>query len=152
MAIKTPEIQSITILEGDQELTVPEIAQYVNLPRDSQYVNPAYNIPHIDRLGRKIRCKVSFNTVGKFKFKVKLNPDSSNVVYTATEKSRNSNYCYSEGEIEFTTDSTGEKIIEADKLFVTPASNDLFTISAQYNSGTAKEATTKIRTKKDDFL
>lgn len=140
------KIVSIDLLEGEQAQT-GTVIQYVNLKREERFVDSS-DIIHIDRLGQKLRCKVSFNQAGTFRFKVKLTPGTDNVTYSANEIGRNPNFQYSVGEIEFTTDSNGEKIIEADKLFVSPAGNDTFSISATDEEGNEVTASANILTKR----
>lgn len=138
------KIISIELLRGDAVQT-GTVIQYVNIKRDAKYVDGT-DITHIDSLGQKLRLKVKFDIAGIFKFKVKLVPDSTNVVYSANEKTRNSNFKYSSDEIEFTTDKNGEKVIDADKIFTSPAGGDIFTISAKDDEGNEVTASGKVKT------
>ena len=137
-------IVSIELLEGDSEKTDAEVIQYVNIHKDPGKFE---DIAHVDRLGKRLRLKVKFDRPGTFRFIVKLKPDDSNAVYTEAEIYRNGNFKYS-GEEPFFTNDTGEKIIEAGKIFVSPAGDDVFEITATDNNGTTVLATSKIRTKR----
>lgn len=146
--VVTGKIVSIELLEGDTERTDPEVVQYVNIQKNAGEHVDGRDVTHIDRLGQKLRCKVKFDRAGEFAFKVRLTPGTDNVTYSSSEKSRNANFKYSEGEIGYTTESNGEKIIEADKLFVSPAGGDVFTISARDSQGNEVTAAARIRTRR----
>jgi hypothetical protein len=138
-------ISSIELLRGDTA-QAGTVVQYVNIKRDAKYVDGT-NITELDSLGQKLRLKVKFDKPGRFKFKVKLTLDNlSNAIYSSAEKSRNPNFKYSEDEIEFSTDSNGEKIIDANKIFVTPAGGDIFTVSAKDEEGNEVTAAAKVKT------
>lgn len=144
----TGHILSIELLEGDIERTDPEVIQYVNIQYNKDRHVDGKDITHEDRLGQKLRCKVKFDKAGIFTFKVKLTPDKDNAVYSSDEIARNANFKYSSEEIEFITNSNGEKIIEADKLFVSPAGGDVFTISATDALNNTVTASAKVKTRR----
>lgn len=145
LKVVTGEIASIELLEGDAANTDAEVIQYVNIQKDSS-VHAKENVIHVDRFGQKLRCRVKFTQKGVFKFKIKLIPGPNNAVYSATEKARNPNFEYTKGDIEFETDKNGEKIIEADQIFVTPSGGDSFEISAIDYSTKKEKKTAKIKT------
>jgi len=122
-------IVSIGILDENNNLVSGTSKQFVNLPKEQKYVEGTV-IKHTGVLSQKLKCKVKFNRSGSHKFKVKLLPDTNNTVYTDSEKSHNANFKYQEDTLEFTTDSNGEKIIEDNNLFVSPAGGDKFKLSA----------------------
>lgn len=139
-------IVSIDLLRGDTVQT-ETVVQYVNIGQNANFVDGT-DITHIDSLGQKLRLIVKFDRPGVFQFKVKLTPDPSNVTYSASERNRNPNFEYTKDEIEFTTNSNGEKVIDADKIFVSPAGGDIFTISAKDNAGNEVFAAGKIKTQR----
>jgi hypothetical protein len=143
---ETKSISSIELLRGTTVQT-GTVVQYVNISPNIKYVDGT-DITEIDGLGQKLRLKVKFDKPGRHKFKVKLTPDPSNVTYSASEKTRNPNFEYSKDEIAFITDSTGEKIIEAGKFFVSPAGGDVFTVSAKDDEGNEVTAAGKIKTER----
>jgi hypothetical protein len=140
------KIVSIELLRGETVQT-GIVNQYVNIKRDAKYVDGT-DITHIDSLGQKLRLKVKFDIAGTFNFKVKLTPDTTNAVYSADEKTRNPNFKYSSDEIEFITDSNGEKVIDADKVFTSPAGGDIFTISAKDDEGNEVTAAGEVKTER----
>ena len=130
-----PSIISIGIVDENNNFVSGLSKQFVNLPKEQKYVDGAV-IKHIGVLSQKLKCKVKFNKSGSHKFKVKLVQNNNiNVVYTNSEKNRNPNFKYQEQELEFTTDGNGEKIIESNNLFVSPAGGDKFKLFAKDEAG-----------------
>ena len=140
------KIVSIVLLEGANEKTDAEVIQYVNI---QQNPNNHTDVTHIDRLGQKLRLKVKFDQPRVSKFTVKLE-SNNNVRYNNDRSSPESrdNYKYSDS-VNFITDSNGEKIIEvADKVFVSPAGGNVFTIKAVDKNNNEVTAASKIKTKR----
>ncbi|HEY6642888.1 hypothetical protein [Povalibacter sp.] len=118
-----PRIVSAIIVHGEGK-TVGGGKQFVNLPRDAKWVDNT-RVHDEERLGRKLRIKVTFNKPGAHSFKLKLEPGSSNAQYTGGEKGRNENFKYQDTEKSYTTESDGSKIVEED-FFVAIAGNDSY--------------------------
>lgn len=142
----TETLVSIDLLEG-ADVKTGTVIQYVNIKPDVKYID-APDIPHIDRMGQKLRLKVKFDKAGAFRFTVKLTPGPTNVSYTANETTRNTNFKYCTNEVQFTTDANGEKIIDANKIFVTPAGGDTFTITAKDDHGNEVTAAATVKTER----
>lgn len=142
-------IVSIELLEGNTEKTDAEVIQYVNIQKDEANHVDGTDVTHIDRLGQKLRLKVKFDKAGDFRFKVELKKlGPSDTDYTLAEETRNSDFKYSKEKVTFYTDNSSEKIIEADKIFVTPAGGDIFEITATDDNGKTVTAKSKIKTKR----
>lgn len=152
LGISEGKIISIELLEGDAENTNKKTIQYVNICKNKANHIDGIKIKHVDRLGQKIRCLVKFNNSGIYKFKIKLNPDKNNIIYSNTEKANNNNFKYSDGEIEFITEPNGEKIIDTEKLFLTAAGEDSYRLSAVDLSGNKVISHAIIRTKRLLYL
>ncbi len=120
-----PRISAVAILHGDDKtVLVGGGKQFVNLKKDVKWVDNV-NVLNLERLGFKLRIKVSFDRPGSHNFKLKLDPGSSNSKYSDSEKGRNSNFSFQDAEKAYTTDGDGTKIIESDFL-VTAAGNDTY--------------------------
>ncbi len=133
-------IMSIGIVdENNKIITSRTSKQYVNIRKDAKYIDTGNNIKHTGILSQILKFKVTFNHPGNHKFYVKLVPEAGNIAYTDTEKDRHANFKnyldninndQTKG-VEFTTDSNGEKIIDGnDKLILSPAGGDIFTLVA----------------------
>ena len=124
-------ISSIAWLDGakDKENS-GDVTQWVNLPHDAKWVDAVNGVANIDRLGRKIRYKVTFSKPGSHSFKVKAVPGDDNVGYTTAEEGRNPNFKWLEDEKSYTTDSDGTKVVETD-FFSTCAGLDAFKLVAE---------------------
>ena len=162
------KILSIELLQGDTEETDAEVIQYVNLKHD---VKDGTNIKHIDRLGRALKLKVTFENNANIKFKVKMLRDSGNVSYTSTEKARNSNFGYTESKeynktslpntlnsVTLPPKNNNVAFIGIDNkyklntdILVTPAGGDIFTIVAIDQFGNKVEAKAKVKTQRRLF-
>jgi hypothetical protein len=65
-------IRLVELLDGGEALTSPEGSyQYVNLPRDPKFVD-TNEVTSLDRLGKRVRVKVSYTTPGEWQFAAKL--------------------------------------------------------------------------------
>jgi type VI secretion system secreted protein VgrG len=139
-----PKIVSVQFLDGDDDTELAGIGKhFVNLPPNKKWVDGT-NIQNIDRLSQKTRIKVRFNKSGSHKFKIKYEPGNNNAAYTDTEKGRNDNFKYEDGEKEYTTDDAdGTKIIAAD-FFVTAAGKDEYTLVAKDDYGNPAVKSNKI--------
>lgn len=146
MRVINARILSIELLEGDTERTDPEVIQYVNIQQNkAEHVDGIF-VTHADRLGQKLRCRVRFDRVGVFAFRVRLIPEPDNMSYTSTEKNRNANFRYCDEELYFTTEPNGEKIIETGEFFVSPAGGDVFSILALDSFDNEIWAVSRVRT------
>lgn len=115
-----PRIISVMIVHDASGATVGSGTQIVNLPKDAKWVGNGVWVKSQERLGTKLRIKVTFNQPGSHEFKLKLEADADNVQYTGGEKGRNANFKHQEAEKSYTTDGDGTKIV-ADDFFVTVA-------------------------------
>lgn len=106
-------IVSIAWLDGGDDIEVASETQWVNLPSADKWVDGT-DIKNKDRLTMKPRMKVKFDKEGSHSFKVKLLVPTGTAAYTATEKTRNSNFKYTETEKSYSTDADGTKIIKDD--------------------------------------
>jgi hypothetical protein len=123
-------IQSIEILDGaDTTYATGQVIQYVNLPQNAKFVDNT-DIHNIDRLGRNIRVKVTFDIPGIHGFQIQIVPDPGNISYSATEKSKNDNYKYEDQPLSLDTDKNGELIIDGNNLFLDVAGNNLYKFKA----------------------
>jgi hypothetical protein len=121
-------IMSVEFLDRTGNVFVNTICMYVNIPDNSKYIDGT-TIKSDYLLGRVVKCKVKFNRRGNHNFKIRLNTGVKNIIYTNSEKTRNPNFKYHEQDIQFTTDSNGEKIVEDNRLVVSPAGGDIFALS-----------------------
>ncbi len=123
-------ISSVAWLEGapDQENS-GDLTQWVNFPREAKWVDALNGVANLDRLGRKIRYKVTFSKPGAHAFKVKGEPGDANVTYSSAEEGRNANFKWLKEEKSYTTDADGTKVVEAD-FFATCAGLDAFKLVA----------------------
>ena len=123
-------IQSVDILGANNNTVVSgQEEQFVNLPATAAFVDNT-NILHQNQLTKNLKVKVKFDKPGVHHFKIKMVPDASNCVYSATEIARNSNFKHQDQELSMTTDANGEKIIAGNHLFVSAAGADKFKVSA----------------------
>jgi type VI secretion system secreted protein VgrG len=163
--VVTNKIVSIELLQGGKELADTEIVQYVNLKRDLQYVDGA-EVKHIDRLGRSLKLKVTFENEANIKFKVELRPDPGNVRYSSNEKSLNPNFEFtaskefckanlpnSANSVERPPAKNTVAYVGLDKTYkptndilVSPAGGDVFSIVATDQHGNEVTAKSKVRT------
>lgn len=128
------KLVSVELIDSNNNAIEGCIMQYVNLPSNAAFVN-GKEVQDIGQLGQNIRCKVVFDKPGVHNFKLKLEPGSKNLVYSASEKSRNTNFNYQDQELNLSTNSNGEVIVEGRRLFVSPGSGDIFSVAATDDSG-----------------
>lgn len=128
------KIVAVEFLDADDNTELAATGkQFVNFPRDEKWVDGTH-VLNIDRLSQKTRVKVRFDQPGSHHFKIKYEPDSSNVTYSASEKSRNNNFNFQESEKQYTTEADGTKIISTD-FFVTAAGKDKYKLTAEDDHG-----------------
>src|SRR5690554_3691774 len=128
------KLVSVELIDSNNNAVEGCVMQYVNLPSNVAFVN-GKEVQDIGQLGQNIRCKVVFDKPGVHNFKLKLEPGSKNLVYSASEKSRNANFNYQDQELNLSTNSNGEVIVEGRRLFVSPGSGDIFSVAATDDSG-----------------
>ena len=128
------KLVSVELIDSNNNALEGCVMQYVNLPSNAAFVN-GKEVQDIGQLGQNIRCKVVFDKPGVHNFKLKLEPGSKNLVYSASELSRNANFKYQDQELNLSTNSNGEVIVEGRRLFVSPGSGDIFSVSATDDSG-----------------
>ena len=122
-------ISSITLLDGDADAA--STTQIVNLPREDKWVDRDLGITAKERLGPKLKFKVTFSNPGAHPFKVRLVPGDDNVIYTDAEKGRNAAFKFQEQTKDYTTGGDGTKIIDGNDFFVTCAGLDTFKLVAE---------------------
>ena len=123
-------ITSIAWLDGAKDKEVASATQWVNLPHEAKWVDEANGVANIDRVGQKIRYKVTFSKPGGHSFKVKAEPGDDNAVYTGPEEGRNAKFKWMKESKTYTTDGDGTKVVEAD-FFSTCAGLDSFKLVAE---------------------
>ena len=128
------KLVSVELIDSNNNAVEGCVMQYVNLPSNAAFVN-GKEVQDIGQLGQNIRCKVVFDKPGVHNFKLKLEPGSKNLVYSASEKSRNANFKHQDQELNLSTNSNGEIIVEGRRLFVSPGSGDIFSVAATDDSG-----------------
>lgn len=128
------KLVSVELIDSNNNAVEGFVMQYVNLPSNAAFVN-GKEVQDIGQLGQNIRCKVVFDKPGVHNFKLKLEPGSKNLVYSASEKSRNANFKHQDQELNLSTNSNGEIIVEGRRLFVSPGSGDIFSVAATDDSG-----------------
>lgn len=134
-----PKLVAVDFLDGDDNAEMAmDRKQWVNLPRDAKWIDHKW-VGNKDRLGTKLRIKVRFDQEGSHAFKLKLKPDSENVVYSGAEKKRNTRYTFEEKEKSYTTDKDGTKIIEND-FFIHVAGGSRWQAVAKDDEGNEAES------------
>lgn len=128
-----PRIVSVAIMQGDDDAAVGGGKQFVNLPKDAKWVDNT-KVLNLERLGTKLRIKVTFNRPGAHDFKLKLEPGTANAQYTGAEKGRNANFKFEDAEKSYTTEGDGSKVV-ADDFFVAVAGNDTYQPVASDSAG-----------------
>ncbi|MCH9680711.1 MAG: hypothetical protein K0V04_04685 [Deltaproteobacteria bacterium] len=137
-----PTLVSARILDGsDTKVLAADRRQFVNLPRDAKWVDAAAGPKNIDRLHIKMRVLITFDRAGAHNFKLKLVPDSTNVVYTGAEKGRNPLFKFQDQEKSYTTEGDGTKIVPLDDFFLDVAGGHLFTFEAEDDFGNKVQST-----------
>jgi len=110
--------------------------QFVNLKHDAKWVDGTL-VKSIDRLGQKPRIKVRFNKPGKHKFKLTIEPDPGNAVYSSAELGRNVNYKHETAAKQYTTGDDGTAVVE--DLQISCAGGDRFAFVAS-GDGTSQKS------------
>ncbi|MCA1744527.1 MAG: hypothetical protein LC643_02215 [Bacteroidales bacterium] len=128
------KLVSVELIDSNNQDIQGGLVQYVNLPSNATYVN-GQEIQDMGQLGQNIRCKVVFDKPGVHNFKLKIEPDLKNLVYSQAEITRNANFKYQDQKLSLTTNSNGEVIVEGSRLFVSPAAGDIFSVSATDDNG-----------------
>lgn len=143
-ALDSAVIESITLLEGDEPAADPR--QWVNLPSADTWVDTANGVTHKDRLGPKLRFKVTFSAPGAHPFTVKMVPGDDNVTLSEGEKGRNAKFKYQDQVKNYTTDGDGTKIVAGD-FFVSGCGLDTFKLVAEdtTNQVEAESGTVTVR-------
>ncbi len=137
-----PVLISVRILDGsDTKVLAADRRQFVNLPRDAKWVDAAAGPKNIDRLHIKLRVLIAFDRPGAHSFKLRLIPDSTNVVYTGAEKGRNPLFKFQDQDKSYTTDGNGKKIVPLDDFFLDVAGGHLFTLEAEDSKGNKVQST-----------
>lgn len=147
-------IQSVEFLNDDTDNTsivTNDLKQYINLPKQDAFVDGT-KILNKAQLGQHPRIKVAFDKPGEHTFKLKLVPDASNQVYTASEKTRNTNFVHTEQVLDLTTDSNGEKIIEGSDIKLSAAGNDVFSLQANDENAVEVNSSGKVKNKRMFYL
>ena len=140
-------ITSIAWLDGAPDKEVASATQWVNLPHDAKWVDDANGVSNIDRLGQKVRYKVTFSKPGSHAFKVKAEPGDDNVDYTGPEEGRNGKFKWMKEEKSYTTDGDGTKVVESD-FFTTCAGLDSFKLVAEDKENNPPVETGLLQTKR----
>jgi hypothetical protein len=129
---------SVQILEGGETQTAPEGSyQYVNLTRDEKLVD-GYEIPSIDRLGKRVRFKLKYTTAKTHKFKARLMAHSGNSAHApgqlANQNIDKTQFVHVESEQQGKTNADGTVILEFD--LPTDAGGDWFLLEVSDRYGT----------------
>lgn len=126
----TPVLESIALLDAD-DAPAGDVVQWVNLASEDKWVDAAQGVTSKNRLGPKLKFKVTFSLPGAHSFKVRLLPGDDNVVFTDAEKGRNAAYKFQDQEKTYTTDGDGTKVIAPGDFFVPVAGGQEFKLEAE---------------------
>ncbi len=126
-----PKLLTIEFLDGDGDAVLKQNGlQFVNLPARKALVgSPAKTI---DRLGRVLSFKATFDKPGSVSFTVKLVAGGGNVKYSADEKKRNKKFVFKVKARKGKYSSKGKisRVYKA-QIFVAVAGNDSYWLEAE---------------------
>lgn len=144
-------ITKIAWLDGGDNEAAGEPVQWVNLPHDAKWVDVPNNVTSLDRLGQKVRYKVTFSKPGSHQFKVSVVAGDDNAIYSSAEQGRNGNFKHLDQAKTYTTEADGTKIVVQD-FFTAAGGGDIFHLVAEDTNNSPAVETSLLHTRRIAYV